>query len=254
MRALAGAGIVVTRPAGRGQSLCKAIAAEGGTALSLPVLAIESTSMPLDDFPLDADWYVFTSTAAVEHAPSLNLPARARFAAIGRTTADALGEALGRDCLIIVPEIGEETSEGLLASPDFDPAAEQKVCIVKGEGGRTALADAVFERGAKAVSAAVYRRRPATPDARPMLAALAAGRLHAVVVTSGESLDALLALLGKEADRLLAEVQLVAPSARVIKLAEQAGAAKAPILADGTADRAIMTALTRWWSGQKKQQ
>ena len=251
MRALAGAGIAVTRPAGRGQALCKAIAAEGGTALSLPVLAIDSTEFALEDFPLDADWYVFTSSAAVEHAPTLQLPARARLAAIGRTTADALGNALGRDCMIIVPEPGEETSEGLLNSPDFDPAAEQKVCIVKGEGGRTALADALQQRGVRVVTTPVYRRRPARPDVRPLLAALTAGRLHAVVVTSGESLEALLGLLGENAARLLAETQLVAPSARVIKLAEQAGAAKQPLLAAGTADRALMATLTRWWSGQK---
>ena len=133
---LAGLRVLVTRPAHQADSLCRMIEARGGKALRLPLLSIEPVTSAAVERQLHAargyDWWIFTSTNAVQQARRL-LPADwpAQLAAVGAATAAAL-ESAGRD--ITTPQ-GAYSSEALLALPQFQQVRGQNILLVTGEGG-----------------------------------------------------------------------------------------------------------------------
>lgn len=78
-------------------------------------------------------------------------------------------------------------SEALLALPELGAVRGQRILIVRGEGGRTLLADTLAARGAQVDHAVVYRRLPLPPD----LAALRQSGAITFVITSSEALRVL---------------------------------------------------------------
>lgn len=249
---LQGAHIVVTRPAERGESLCRAITAAGGEALLFPTLeitALEPAALP-ENFSRPG-WLVFTSVPSVTHATGLldlQLPEwrKASIAAIGSATAEALHAAGAEN--VCLPETGQQHSEGLLACREFQVAEGECVLIIRGEGGRRALDNALQERGAQLHSLAVYRRKTANIDPAPLLARWQAGRLDAIVASSTDGLRALHELLDEKGRAELCRTQLVLPTERMIKLTQQLGIRPEPLVAAGASDEAVLAALTAWWN------
>ncbi len=239
---LAGARVVVTRPAGRGESLCERIKAAGGEALSFPVIDIHA----LDNVqPPDgrADCIVFTSVAAVEHGARLVSSAGMETAAIGRATANAL-----RDAGIAPAHVPErEESEGLLALPAFGNVAGKTIWIVKGRGGRDLLADTLRERGARVFPVEVYERGRPMTGVEPLLERWRAQAIDAVVVSSRAGLENLHAMLDAEGRQYLRKTQLVMPTPRMLKLALEFDVQPAPVIAAGASDDALLAALEGWW-------
>ncbi len=75
--------------------------------------------------------------------------------AVGAATASALAATASP---IITPQ--PQTSEGVLALPELAAPPCQSVLIIKGEGGRTAIADTLQARGIAVTPYCVYRRVP----------------------------------------------------------------------------------------------
>lgn len=247
---LGGARIVVTRPAGRGETLCARIAALGGEAFSFPVIDIAPLPPPRlpDGRP---DWLIFASVAAVEYglaAVRAHVSPTTRIAAIGAATASAL-HAAGFDD-VTVP--ARQESEGLLELPALLDVAGQHVWIVRGGEGRTLLADALRERGANVSAIDVYERRLPQGGADSLLARWREHRVDAVVVTSRASLENLHALLDAEGRRFLGETQLVMPTERMLKLAHELDIRPAPRVAANASDDALLAALVNWWRDRRQ--
>lgn len=253
---LDGASIVVTRPAERGESLCRAITAIGGDALLFPTLEI----LPVDDATLPEDltmpdWLVFTSVPSVAHGVILldrELPAwrNAKIAAIGYATAEALRDKGIRE--IVLPPEGRQQSEGLLESHEFSVARGDQVLIVRGEGGRRAIDEELQQRGAIIRSIAVYRREVAATDPAPLLARWREDRIDAIVISSADGLRALHACLDDNGRKALRDTQLVLPTTRVIKLAQELGILPEPLVAAGASDDAMLEALVEWWNRKRQ--
>ncbi|MEF3192845.1 MAG: uroporphyrinogen-III synthase, partial [Halothiobacillaceae bacterium] len=192
---LAGRRIAVTRPAGQSAPLIERIRAAGGEAIALPLLEIAPPAAPVrpDDLKRQfktAEIIIFISPNAVRMAqqilPASAWPAGARLACVGSGTARALREAGLRD--LLVPDAGAD-SEAILALPEMHEVRGRHILIVRGEGGRTLLADTLAQRGARVDHAVVYRRRPLPPD----LAALRRMGAVTFVATSSEALQVLAA-------------------------------------------------------------
>lgn len=240
---LAGARIVVARPAGRGESLCERITAAGGEATLFPVIDIHGITGAL--LPAGKpDLVVFTSVAAVEHGlPLFDALDVSQAAAIGSATAGALRDA-GLDPAHVP---SREESEGLLALPAFSDVAGLTVWIVKGRGGRKLLAETLAGRGATVIPVEVYERRLPARVPGPLLERWRDGRIDAVVVSSASSLENLHAILDDEGRRHLRETQLVMPTPRMLKLALELDVHPAPVIAPGASDDAQLAALESWW-------
>lgn len=258
---LAGVGVLVTRPAHQAEPLCAELERRGGTVTRFPVLAI---GPPEDAAARDQgirrlpgmDWVIFVSPNAV-HALLDRLeemdgdwPAGVRTAGVGAGTAAALEErGLHVDC---VPDTGFD-SESLLAQAEFLQMAGQRAMLVRGDGGREVLREALEKRGAEVHVVAAYRRmRPAT-DPAILDTAWAAGALDVAVVTSSAALDNLLTLAGpRRRERLLA-TGLVVISERVAAQASGLGFANGIVATEGTSAVAMSDAVARWANENRRQ-
>jgi uroporphyrinogen-III synthase len=195
-------GVLVTRPAAQAEGLCVLIEQAGGKAVRAPLLEIvpidpEPEAARLLNRPDEMDWLVFVSANAVRHAvPRLGAgPLRAKVAAIGQATAEALAErGIGVD---LMPK-QQFNSESLLDSPELAQVQGKKFLLARGQGGREFLADALRARGAEVFYAEVYRRAPAPLDVPALLGLWRTGAIAATIVTSGEALDILAASLAQE--------------------------------------------------------
>lgn len=234
-RALAGIGVLVTRPRAQADELVRAIEAEGGVARCFPVLEI----VPLDALDVrnsvarlgKPDIVVFVSRNAVEHG--IEFTDGGRIAVIGPATAGAVNDA-GR-IVDIRPADGYD-SEHLLAEDALQDVAGKRVRIVRGKGGRELLAETLKQRGATVEYLSVYERRLPTvgADALAQLEARwRAGQIGVVTVMSVESLRNLVTLLPAWCREQLESTPLVTPAGRVIKEALERFPASRPILAPG---------------------
>ncbi|MCC5888835.1 MAG: uroporphyrinogen-III synthase [Gammaproteobacteria bacterium] len=212
---------LVLRPQPGADETVAALAAAGIEALALPVLGREALA---EDAAMRASiqalaenrLVIFVSPAAVEFGMALidrywpQYPVTVHWVAVGERTRQALA-AWGVKAL--TPADEDERSEGLLALPELQAVAEEKVLIMRGRGGRELLADSLRERGARVSFLELYERVP-LPVTLPE-----PGLLAGMVVTSVAVLQALLASGGEA----LKAVPMIVPSERVMEAARQAG-------------------------------
>ncbi|NJD08416.1 MAG: fused uroporphyrinogen-III synthase HemD/membrane protein HemX [Methylococcaceae bacterium] len=249
MADLSGFGILVTRPAEQAEPLCRLIAETGAECIRLPLLEIlpegpESPGAAALATTGTADWLIFVSANAVRCGLALldNDPTRLfgpRIAAIGQATADALARAGVTVDLTPKPQFN---SESLLAMPELAEVAGKRVLIVRGRGGRELIAETLTARGADVAYAEVYRRVLPARDASAVLEAWRNGRIHAIVLTSGEALKNLGLLLAGRDKQLLTTTPAVVISDRIAEQAKAAGCDRV-VTATGADDRAIVDAL-----------
>lgn len=245
---LRGLRVLVTRPAHQAEPLCAAIEAAGGHALRQPLLSIRGLhdsagAMKRLTEAQDASAVIFTSANGVEWAQRL-LPGwhpAGEVLAVGRSTALALEQWLGRE---VHTPASDFSSEGLLELPALSQPEGRKLAIVSGSGGRQYLAQTLRERGAQVDKIAVYRREQ-IPVSAARLKALYA-EADAVFVSSGQTLEHLHAITPANLKANLQTLQLVVPSARVVKLALKLGFSRPPLHPARMQDDAIVAALLAW--------
>lgn len=247
---LAGCRIVVTRPEGQAEELCKAIEAQGGEPVRFPVIRISGRD-PLEarddllSLP-EPDIAIFVSANAVEHGLELLRSSGARFAAVGPSTALALRDAGAS--VDIDPGEGF-SSEQLLAHPDLQNVGGLSILIVRGESGRELLGSELASRGAEVRYLAVYRREMnrVAGDRGPALEQdLCDRRIDCITIMSVETLENFLDQLSPAALEALRETPLVAPTERVIQTAVKRIPGISVILASGPRATDMLNAIARW--------
>lgn len=220
---LAGAGVLITRPAHQSAALKDAIEAAGGRAILFPAIDI----VPRADAAIENDinalpgtnLVIFVSANAVRYGVAQVRGHKFRIAAIGTATAAAL-QAAGIQ-VDIVPSDGYD-SEHLLAMETLQDVAGLNILIVRGESGRELLANTLRRRGARVDYLSVYERRthlPTSTECHDLENSCRENKINAVMVMSVASLESLLEILPTSCRRQLQKIRLVAPSARVIQTA-----------------------------------
>lgn len=248
--------LLVTRPAGQGQALCEALEDLGFVVQQQPLMVLE----PLEQLSarskqhlLDLDQYrhiIFISANAVRYGMSCiddywpQLPVGQAWYAIGTSTAAALS---ARGLNPITPG-SHMSSEGLLAVPELANVADERVLIVKGEGGRETLKNVLSDRGARVDELACYRRSPPALPPGQLAANLADWGIQLILISSGEGLQNMLALLSTEESTNLRNIALVVPSPRVEKMAREAGFTQVWRTANAS-DEAVVSFLQNWRFG-----
>jgi uroporphyrinogen-III synthase len=243
----AGRGIVVTRPRELAQPLAAAIESSGGRAIVFPAIEIEPLPPPAALQRLaDFDFAIFVSPTAVRMAMRTTRawPARVAAAAIGTGTRRELERAGLAG--VITPTAGAD-SEALLALPELRDVAGKRVLIVRGQGGRPVLGDALLARGAAVEYAECYRRSRPAKDAAPLVAQWRRGEVDAVTISSAEGLDNLLAMTAGEGAALLARTPLFVPHLRVASHAK--ACVTAEVIVAGPADDELVERLVAYFDG-----
>ena len=243
--ALAGVGVLVTRPRLQAGGLIKAIENEGGKAVCLPVIEIVPRDQSLVEASLselpEPDIVIFVSSNAVEHG--LRYVSNAKIGAIGPATAAAV-QAAGR-IVDICPEQGFD-SESLLLEPELRDVAGKQILIVRGNGGRALLARTLRSRGAVINYLSVYDRL--LPKTSPELldrveTMWRRGEISVITVMSVDSLHNLITLLPDWCRAQLESIPLVTPAARVLKEAHDLYPDSTPKLAATPAADAMVEAI-----------
>lgn len=246
--ALQDRGIVVTRPSHQAETLCWLLAEHGARPIVFPTLAIAAAADPAAAMAVierlaGFDLAIFISANAVEQGLAFmpaKLPEGLRLAVIGRATARAL-RARGHEP-DLQPTAGAD-SEALLALPAMQQVAGRRILIVRGEGGRETLAETLRARGAAVEYAEVYRRVRPAADPAALIERWRRGEVHAVTVTSNETLHNLCELVGPAGRELLRDTPLVVVSPRARERAVELGI-RAPVgVAREAGDQALIEAL-----------
>lgn len=246
--ALAGRGIVVTRPQQQSAALAAMITAAGGRAFQFPVIEIRDTDKTAElDAAIDRldDYHIaiFISPNAAERALN-RIVARRRWpqalavAAVGPGGAAVL--AAQGIAGVTVPAKRFD-SEGLLGTPLLQSVAGRRVVIFRGNGGREFLAEALRERGAAVDVVECYRRERPQADAAPLLAAWSRGEVDAVTVTSSEGLRNLFEMIGAAGEVLLRATPVFVPHPRIAAVAREMGCAE--VITGDAGDRGLFAAL-----------
>lgn len=234
--------------------MCAGLSAAGYRPVHQPLLAVSPISLDAAQQAIAGrlERYahcLFVSSNAARYGLECLLagrpawPGRVQCYAVGDSTADVLRAA---GIAVHTPGL-EMTSEGLLALPSLQSVAGERVLIVKGEGGRTALRQALAGRGAQVDELRCYRRSP--PDVAPEALQQLLDEQHVacILVSSGEALDNLKVFLEPvdTAQSTLQHCALVVPSARVAQQARAAGWQEVAVAANAS-DDAMLAALQEW--------
>ncbi len=221
--------ILVTRPEHQAEQLCRLIERQGWQAIRFPTLeivAVENSAIIEQLENLGRyQWLIFISANAVNFALKANNGKIENFkeipiAAVGKATEIALITAgLSVD---LIPETHFST-EGLLATAEMNRVKGQDLLIIRGQGGREALANCLRERGAKVEYMEVYVREKPVYNDLAALDLIKCGKLQLITITSGDALKNLLAMINKKVHEDLFLVPLVVISNRIKKLANTLG-------------------------------
>jgi uroporphyrinogen-III synthase len=219
--------ILVTRPPPAGNTLCDIIRASGHEAIFFPTIAFAPPTQQLVWPPADQfDWLIFISPAAVRAVP-FNWIQSCDVAAVGKGTAAAL-VACGVTEVLYPAE--SPSAASLLALAPLQHVADQRIAIIKGEGGRALLADTLRVRGAIVTELLAYRR--VLPDM-----AFPSQRIDAIIATSATGIENLLFIHPASRD-----VPLIVISPRLAKAARALGCKRVLLATDASHD-AIMAVL-----------
>lgn len=242
--------VLVTRPQGQAEELCAAVAAAGFKVHRQPMLQLLPLPEPAGSqrqVVQDLDHFqhiIFISANAVRYGMDWiesywpQLPVGLSWYAIG----DASARLLLRFGITAHTPGAAMTSEGLLALSQLQSVTGQRVLIIKGEGGRRTLADALRRRGARVDELACYRRAPPAIDSDEFARKLLEWDIDLVMISSGEGLANLVALANPAETSRFSDITLLVPSARVAETARAAGF-RHVVTAGNASDSAMLLAL-----------
>lgn len=247
-RALAGVGVLVTRPEHQAAPLVALIEAQGGTAIRFPTMQIIPVNLDPAILAVQlgrADMVIFVSANAVYCAhdclgPAYHWQTAQKIAVVGQRTALALQQTGWP--VNIVPE-GRFDSEALLACAAMQQVSGKHITIVRGVGGREALADSLRKRGAVVDYAEIYRRDIPEVDPQTILAQWRAGVIDVISITSNTALQNLLTILGDTDKQRVLATPLAVFSERQSKLARQAGFSGHIVVATNATNEAMLEAV-----------
>ncbi len=236
--------VVLTRPEGDNTRLQAALAAQHYDVHIQPVLKIAPFSeSELRDPPelRGDDVCIFISANAARMGlPTLMgglVEQRIVSLAVGPRTA-AVIEAEGLP--VVTPK--QMDSEGLLALPELEQVKGRRVILVKGEGGREALAQELEAREAQVEEYVCYRRESAAIDIDGLCATFADYPVIIFQANSGQTLTALSQALAQCQGATLLQQRLIVPSQRVADEAQALGWQRI-VVAESASDEAFLAAL-----------
>lgn len=235
---------LVVRPAAQANQLVQMLRQLGHAPLCCPLLETRpGCDLPhLGDMLREADLVIAVSMHAVHFAHYFLLQTgqtwpHIDYFAVGQASADAFAEA-GIQALCPA----DPRSEGLLALPALQGVSGRRVLILRGNDGRDLIARTLASRGALVHYCATYERHYPDLDGDALIRHWQAAGLDSLLITSGELLQRLLALVPGPQHPWLYDRLLVVPSPRVAEMAEGAGFTRI-VIAQGASNQALVAAL-----------
>lgn len=247
MSALAGAGILVTRPVGQAARLAQLVREGGGDPVLFPALEIEARAVAPVDARAGFDMLIFVSPNAARLGFPLARAAigsQTKIAAIGSGTVAELKKAGVGD--IISPRSGHDSEALLVELADITP---RRALIVRGEGGREFLGEALRSRGTAVEYLECYRRKKPARDMRELLSDPIHGDVKACTATSANIVENLFEMAGTEGAPWLQGLPFFVSHARVAAAAFSRGVQT--VFVTGNGDDALVAGLASWFERRR---
>lgn len=211
----------ITRPNGDGEAMAVLAKEQGFIPWHMPVLDIfwlPPSHKSLSAL-MTADTIIVTSRHALTSLDKakVTLPKQASYLAVGQASAQALQQ---RDVQAQVPETSD--SEGLLAESLLSSVEGKSIVILKGEGGRSILANQLQHRGARVQEISLYRRVCKAVD-HGMLETFLKQTNIVVSVASGETLSCALKSVPEGLRNQFMRLPLAVMSTRIARFAQGKG-------------------------------
>ncbi len=249
-RPLNGHHVLITRPEGQAHTLLAGVHALGGLASHIPFLAITpiAAAPALNHIAQHLNRYravLFVSANAVRTSwpiltSKLPWPSSLAAASVGPGTARVLRD-LGVEQILMPSDRFD--SEGLMALPFFseENCHGERFALIRGEGGRDFLAQALRDRGGCVDEVASYQRQ-LNPFAVPALQQLYEQTPPTLaVISSSESLQRLMRGMPEDLAARFRSVMVMVPHARIAEAARVLGFDHVTVTAGG--DQGILDAL-----------
>ena len=235
---------LVVRPAAQAALLVQLLRQQGHAPLCCPLLETRPGSeLPrLPEWLPQTDIVIAVSAHAVKFAHHFLLQTgltwpHIDYFAVGQASSDAFSEiGIEASC----PD--DPRSEGLLALPPLQGVSGKRVLILRGNDGRDLIARTLASRGALVHYCATYERHYPELDGDALTRHWQGAGLDSLLITSGELLQRLLALVPGPQRPWLYDRLLVVPSPRVAEMAEGAGFTRI-VIAQGASNQALVAAL-----------
>lgn len=243
--------ILVTRPSPAGEQLVARLAMMGFQAHHSPLIEFspgrELLQLPARLNALPSGSLVFAlSQQVMEFAAPLLAhrgaawPSSLTYYAVGRATGLALHAASGQP-VRYPPE--RAASETLLQLPDLQRLDGKQALLLRGNGGRELLGDALRQRGADVSYCECYQRNPVRYDGAEQSRRWQSLGVDQLVVTSGEMLQQLYTLVPDDYRRVwLLGCRVLVVSERLAEQARELGWRQV-LVADNADNDALLRAL-----------
>lgn len=245
--------IWVTRPQAQSETLFYMLVQSGYRTVNFPVIEIEAIKptaelLALFDHLENYQAIIFVSRNAVNYSFSQflsadKIPANSNIIAIGNATATTLHEY----AINSISCNDEKTdSESLLTLPELQTQliSGKRILLVRGQGGRELLYNTLTSRGATVDLAEVYARTIPKYEEQYLDKLWRENHPDAIIVTSNEGIDNLIALTPEMYMKTLYQIPLVVMSERNASYASDCGFITASETANETSDSGLQTALT----------
>jgi uroporphyrinogen-III synthase len=245
--------ILVGRPAGLSDAICASLQAQGLRPVVCPLIEIESLQHPEADQReiltalAEYQQVIFVSGNAIRHGMRWiedywpQLPLGLGWYTVG--AASAL--QLATHGVNVQQPLTQMNSEGLLALATLQDVKDQRILIIKGEGGRDHLREILQQRGARVDELACYRRRCPNLASGELYGLITEEECKLLLISSGEGLHNMVSLLSEDELQQVQQLTVIVPGARVAANAEASGFSHIVVSASA-ADNDMVAALTEY--------
>ena len=223
--------VLITRPAPECDQLAAQLNQVAISAIAQPLLEVQQgkyINKLIEQIQQlqQGDYIIAVSYHAVRFATDYLIsqgaewPKNMHYIAVGDKTAAALAQACQQP--VSSPQ-GQHDSEALLALPELANIRQRRVLILRGNGGRELIYQALTARQAQVSYCETYQRNWLTLDATRLAQQWQQQQIHALVVTSSEQLIYLTGLIPTEDLAWLYNCHLFVPSRRIADQASTLG-------------------------------
>ena len=223
--------VLITRPAPECDQLAAQLNQVAISAIAQPLLEVQQgkyinklteqfQQLQQDDYIIAVSHHAVRFAADYLISQGAEWPKNMHYIAVGDKTAKALTQACKQP--VSSPQ-GRHDSEALLALPELANIRQRRVLILRGNGGRELIYQALTARQAQVSYCETYQRNWLTLDATRLAQQWQQQRIHALVVTSSEQLIYLTELIPTEDLAWLYNCHLFVPSRRIADQASTLG-------------------------------
>ncbi|WP_299019893.1 uroporphyrinogen-III synthase [uncultured Photobacterium sp.] len=223
--------ILITRPAPECHQLARQLNAAGISTIAQPLLEIQpGQQLPTlisqlnrlqpDDFLIAVSVHAVNLAHNYLMSQGASWPKNVHYIAVGHKTAAALTKCT--DCDVLSPQ-SRCDSEGLLALPILAQIQGHRVLILRGNGGRELIYQALQQRGAEISYCETYQRSWIALDGEQLSQTWQTQHVSSLVVTSGEQLAHLSSLVPESNKAWFFQCHLFVPSQRIADQARMLG-------------------------------